>query len=425
MAAIYPIKWVLYKGYDVGIVTQNENGPCPLIAICNILFLRRHIAVEPGAADVTYDELVEKVRAYVLDMVKRRGEEEDPNTQYAMNETLNLLPSLVAGMDINVKFGSITDCELGAGVCCFDLFGIKLVHGWLPSPDASYYSAVKGMSYNTLVEAVINKNDEVQKPEGDRDAGVVAAGAAAEEFMNESGGQLTYHGLFELTQKMEDDDLCVFFRNNHFSTLTKQHGKLYALLTDVGYQDVRNVVWETLVEIEGDNTLVDGCFQKPRDLGRQQRVFTAAHHVAPEAPPQPSPSHAGASSSAANQEAADAALAAALHQEEQDRAARRQARQQQQQQQQQQQAPPPQTVPVASAYPAAPYQQPPQQRPQQAYPQRHPQQPQQPQAGNMHPQERLMAQYARHPQQPQQQRQAKKPAKEEKKKKKDDGCSVQ
>ena len=48
-----------------------------------------------------------------------------------------------------------------------------------------------------------------------------SVGLFAESFLQETANQLTYHGLCELNAKVKEDELCVFFRNNHFSTLYK------------------------------------------------------------------------------------------------------------------------------------------------------------------------------------------------------------
>lgn len=47
------------------------------------------------------------------------------------------------------------------------------------------------------------------------------AGLIAEQFLETAAAQLTYHGLCELTATAKEDELSVFFRNNHFSTMTK------------------------------------------------------------------------------------------------------------------------------------------------------------------------------------------------------------
>lgn len=36
----YCVKWIPWKGEQTPIITQSANGPCPLIAIANILFLQ-------------------------------------------------------------------------------------------------------------------------------------------------------------------------------------------------------------------------------------------------------------------------------------------------------------------------------------------------------------------------------------------------
>lgn len=37
--SVYHIKWIQWKGENTPIITQNENGPCPLLAILNVLLL--------------------------------------------------------------------------------------------------------------------------------------------------------------------------------------------------------------------------------------------------------------------------------------------------------------------------------------------------------------------------------------------------
>jgi hypothetical protein len=59
---------------------------------------------------------------------------------------------------------------------------------------------------------------------------------------------------------MRDLELAVLFRNNHFSTIFKRNGKLYALATDLGFADVPAVVWEEMVDVRGNAaTCSFGC----------------------------------------------------------------------------------------------------------------------------------------------------------------------
>lgn len=46
-------------------------------------------------------------------------------------------------------------------------------------------------------------------------------GPVLEEFFASSASQLTYYGLVKLHEEVRERQLCVFFRNNHFSTLFK------------------------------------------------------------------------------------------------------------------------------------------------------------------------------------------------------------
>lgn len=47
MPAYYLVKWITWKEKKTPIITQSENGPCPLLAIMNTLFLRWKVGPEP------------------------------------------------------------------------------------------------------------------------------------------------------------------------------------------------------------------------------------------------------------------------------------------------------------------------------------------------------------------------------------------
>ena len=57
--SVYHVKWIKFKGNTVAIITQNENGPCPLLAIMNVLLLKEKIKL-PGMIEmVTSGQLME------------------------------------------------------------------------------------------------------------------------------------------------------------------------------------------------------------------------------------------------------------------------------------------------------------------------------------------------------------------------------
>lgn len=50
----YCVKWIPWKGERTPIITQSSNGPCPLLAIMNILFLQWKVREHPvrGAKNI-------------------------------------------------------------------------------------------------------------------------------------------------------------------------------------------------------------------------------------------------------------------------------------------------------------------------------------------------------------------------------------
>ncbi|XP_039045999.1 ubiquitin carboxyl-terminal hydrolase MINDY-1-like [Hibiscus syriacus] len=87
-------------------------------------------------------------------------------------------------------------------------------------------------------------------------------GELIENFLKNNASQLTFFGLFCLQEGLKERELCVFFRNNHFSTMFKYDGELYLLATDLGYLNQPNLVWEKLNEVNGDTLFMTGNFKE-------------------------------------------------------------------------------------------------------------------------------------------------------------------
>mmetsp|Transcript_21066 Transcript_21066/g.31436 ORF Transcript_21066/g.31436 Transcript_21066/m.31436 type:complete len:566 (-) Transcript_21066:64-1761(-) len=85
----------------------------------------------------------------------------------------------------------------------------------------------------------------------------------ANAFLTSTSHQLTYHGLEQLHAHIGEDAVHVFFRNNHFGTITKHDGILYLLATDLGYANTPEIVWEKLDSIDGNTEYVNEYFEKP------------------------------------------------------------------------------------------------------------------------------------------------------------------
>ncbi|EFX62392.1 hypothetical protein DAPPUDRAFT_270490 [Daphnia pulex] len=149
-----------------------------------------------------------------------------------MHDAMAVLPKLQTGLDVNVKFTVVRDFEYTPECIIFDLLRIPLFHGWLVDPQTPEIVAA------VVLEALVIEN-----------------------FLERSASQLTYHGLSELTTSMEDDQIGVLFRNNHFSTIYKRQKELLQLVTDQGFLGESSVVWETLGSIDGDGQFVDSHFR--------------------------------------------------------------------------------------------------------------------------------------------------------------------
>jgi hypothetical protein len=91
---------------------------------------------------------------------------------------------------------------------------------------------------------------------------IIREGIILQEWLQGSASQLSYHGLERLHAELSESELCVFFRNNHFATLTKHAGELYLLVTDLGYAREPLIVWERLNQIDGDSTLCTSSFDR-------------------------------------------------------------------------------------------------------------------------------------------------------------------
>ncbi|KAM3626188.1 uncharacterized protein V6R79_024297 [Siganus canaliculatus] len=254
--SIYHIKWIKWREENTPIITQNENGPCPLLAIMNVLLLAWKVKMPPMMEIITAEQLMEYLGDYILETKpKEISEAQRLNYEQNMSDAMAVLHKLQTGLDVNVKFTGVRVFEYTPECIVFDLLDIPLYHGWLVDPQMhDIVKAVGNCSYNQLVEKIIScKQSDNSELAGE--------GIVAEQFLNNTATQLTYHGLCELTSTVQEGELCVFFRNNHFSTMIKYKGQLYLLVTDQGFLTEEKVVWESLHNVDGDGNFCDSEFR--------------------------------------------------------------------------------------------------------------------------------------------------------------------
>jgi len=289
----YRLKCIKFFNRQVPILCQNENGPCPLIAIANVLLLRGHITIHPDYASITLEDLIQLIANRLL---SSNEQYDDIQRQQQINEVIDILPKLQYGLDVNLKFDKVDSFEFTQELSVFDAFDIALLHGWLPDiehPDT--HTAVSKLSYNTLCETVIEYQTkiEIKEKENEKERETEAEtkrvsegktvdgnddekererekqdlspekkreGKILSSFLSDTASQLTYTGLVALHQMIKDNQLAVFFRNNHFCTLFRHQQKLFLLVSDLGYAEERKVVWEGLDVIDGDTEYFDANF---------------------------------------------------------------------------------------------------------------------------------------------------------------------
>ncbi|VDK64386.1 unnamed protein product [Onchocerca ochengi] len=253
------------EGVEYAVVMQNENGPCPLLAVINVLLLRGQIALPRGSTEVSEKKLLQFVADCILRLKpKDIDEAELPNYEQNVSDVLALIPSLPKGLDVNIHFtgeihriasnltfSRVKRFEYTPACALFDILNIPLVHGWIiDQADQELLRLVDGLSYNRIVEKIVSTNNESEI-------------YMLRNFLDSSASQLTTQGISELLSNLNDGEIAVLFRNNHFQTLAKQKDALYVLVTDMGFLDESTVVWETLDCVDGNSTFVNATFNTP------------------------------------------------------------------------------------------------------------------------------------------------------------------
>lgn len=383
-AAAEPKNWatkdIIFDGQERKIVMQNENGPCSLLAIANILLLRGDVTLAPPDRPlVNYEYLSSLIAEYLLTRP-------DGGANTSLDGALALLPQTQHGLNLNPSFltndGFVTSDDASQQIALFNLLGIKLYHGFVPdsSSPAEYELARMAGSYDAAVDQVVRGEEVAARffKEAQGQADVSAAlkqlksrggyavvessgwGTALQrqtieqalslsDFLESNSSQLTYPGLFALSA-LPEGTLAALFRFNHLSVFYRPRSgdaqaaadgaaatssptpppSLLTLITADAFLDDELAVWETLADVDGRDSgdIYDSRLRR-RPAARGRGAFGAGGDEIT-ADGQHAPLNGGSNSN----EDADYALALQLHSEERDRAERRRAARQSQQQQQ-------------------------------------------------------------------------------------------
>lgn len=274
-------------------MTQNANGPCPLLALVNALTLTTSDDVQTALVDALRSR--EQVSlGLLLDAVfeelARRSEITDKELP-DVGDLYSFLITLHTGMNVNPRFVAPGAPHVGSveaevpldhsrakpGVfeetremLLYSTFDIPLIHGWTPSPTSPAYAAFS-RSAKTFDEAL-----NIQFREQELEDKLNSTGLSPQEqqtyedihvikeFLDTYPTQLTDHGLEVMSRSLQPAQIAILFRNDHFATLYKdpRSGALMTLVTDAGYSSHDEIVWESLVDVTGAaNDLFSGDFR--------------------------------------------------------------------------------------------------------------------------------------------------------------------
>ncbi|KAJ5182412.1 Protein of unknown function DUF544 [Penicillium capsulatum] len=252
------------------ILVQNENGPCPLLALVNALVLR--------AAPKTPSPIVKAlgvreqislgllIEALFEELTTCLGPDEEFPDIEALTQFLTMLHT---GMNVNPCLTLETSDSLGTFLQTNDLrlyrtFGIPLIHGWIASWSSQAHTAMtRTARYHEDIQLLPFRKQELEdrvmrgESLSPSEEQVVADIQAIQDFVDlENATQLSPFGLTQLTTRLAPGSVSILFRNDHFSTLYKhpQSHQLYTLVTDAGYANHAEVVWESLVDVTGFNS---------------------------------------------------------------------------------------------------------------------------------------------------------------------------
>ncbi|KAK4212252.1 protein FAM63A [Rhypophila decipiens] len=277
------------------ILVQNANGPCPLVALVNALSLTTPADLPHPSAlvealrtrerislglllDAVFDELMSERRtkpdvalpdvAELYEFLKGLHTGMNVNPRFVpTKETINLLKrtslSHVHPTDrSNLVPGTF---EATKEMSLYATFSIPLIHGWLPPRDSPVYEAFtrQASSYedtqNLLfreeeLEAKLLSHPGSQGGMTPEEGQIYQDILTIKSFLSISATQLTNYGLDVIRQSMAPGSVAILFRNDHFSTLYRHPStlELLTLVTDAGYAGHEEVVWESLVDVNGE-----------------------------------------------------------------------------------------------------------------------------------------------------------------------------
>ena len=129
----------------------------------------------------------------------------------------------MTGLDINVKFNSVSSFEFNPAISLLDVLKIKIFHLWVIDSGDPLFEHIHDLTYNQLVEKIFDDAEMKGKFTRYR----YKSQNWNLEWHDRTCSQTTEVGLIQLLEEMKNGEIAVLFRNNHYLTVTKQKDKLF------------------------------------------------------------------------------------------------------------------------------------------------------------------------------------------------------
>ena len=277
------------------ILLQNANGPCPLLALVNALTLSTPFNTTTVLTEtmrsreyISMSLLLDAVFDGVVTRASTQGMDID------LSDLFLFLKGLRTGMNVNPRFvfpqtpsgdpgppQLLGSFEQTKEMRLYNSFSVPLYHGWLPAPSSGAYTVLQktAPTYEEVQDLLLREESILHRISTAEQGAPEAEVSGAEErviedariiraWLDDSCTQLTGWGLESLTQHWGGNvhdgkgaglgQVGILFRNDHFCTVMKgripgMHGEvLLSLVTDMGYGGYEEVVWESLVSVNGE-----------------------------------------------------------------------------------------------------------------------------------------------------------------------------
>lgn len=274
------------------ILVQNANGPCPLVALVNALTLTTPAGHNTALVEtlrtreqVSLSLVIDAVFDELMSSRRTKPDAQLPDVA----ELYEFLKGLHTGMNVNPRFIPTDDLitafkrtslthlhpterndtipgtfEDTREMKLYSTFAIPLIHGWLPPKSEPVYDALarRAASYEDVQNLLFMEEELEDRLSSPHHQGLTEEEQAIyqdvltiKSFLSASATQLTPWGLQTIRQAMRPGSVAILFRNDHFSTLYRHPHthELLTLVTDAGYANHEEVVWESLVDVNGEH----------------------------------------------------------------------------------------------------------------------------------------------------------------------------